>query len=125
MGLDASKLVVQQHIDAFFQYVYVVGPFNFIHRVSFLRTWHNSKMAKSLICAVVGVASRFINLDTTRQDCESAGFPSNAMDEAERIVLQDIRHTTIPKLQILLLLIYDRTMSGDLSAVWHLTALAS
>ena len=123
--LDVSKIVIQQHIEAFFQYIHIVGPFNYIHRGSFMRTWHIGKMAKSLLRAVVGVASRFMNLDSNSQDTGAASFPQSLLDEVERETLCDIRHSTIPKLQIILLLLYDRSMSGDLSAVWNLAALAA
>lgn len=117
---------MQQHIDAFFQYVYVAGPLNYIHRGSFLRAWHGGRLAKTLLGAVVGVTTRFMNLDKAdRQSGDVHATFRRWLDDIQREVVLDFRHTTIPKLQILLLLIYDRTMSGDLQTVWYLTALAS
>ncbi|KAF7557710.1 hypothetical protein G7Z17_g452 [Cylindrodendrum hubeiense] len=116
-GVDASKAIVQQHIDAFFQFVYPSGTFNFIHRGSFLRSWHNGKMSPSLLRTVVGVASRFMDLDQ--------GPGRKWVEESEREVLADLDLISIPKLQILLLLIFDRTGAAKLSAAWYLISLAA
>jgi hypothetical protein len=89
-----------------------------------MRTWHKGKIARNLLCAVVGAASRFMDLSSAQQG-DNGFSPSALLDEAEQNILRDMKHTTIPKLQILLILLYDRTMSGGLSTVWYLTALAS
>lgn len=126
-AVEISKLILQQHIDAFFQYVHRAGPFNFIHRGSLMRTFHKGKMARSLLLAIAGVASRYMDLDHRDfKDCPRKNLPGPAWaDEAERDVVRDVNLISIPKLQILLILIFDRAASGRLSAVWFLSALAS
>ncbi|KAH8892792.1 hypothetical protein GQ53DRAFT_763917 [Thozetella sp. PMI_491] len=76
-AVDPRKIVIQQHIDIFFQSNEMVSP--------------------------------------------GPGW----LEEAEREVLRDIDSISIPKLQILLLLTFDCTAKGRLSAVWYLSSLAS
>lgn len=116
-SVDASKGIIQQHIDAFFQYVYPTSTFNFIHRGSFLRSWHKGLMSPSLLRASVGIARRYMGLDQ-----EPA---ARWLEESERDVLTDLNLISIPKLQILLFLIFDRSASANFSAVWYLLSLAA
>ncbi|OBT81967.1 hypothetical protein VE02_10017 [Pseudogymnoascus sp. 03VT05] len=122
--IDSSKSIIQLHIDAFFQYVYAVAPFDFIHRGSLMRTWHKGTMSRSLTCAVAGVASRFMDLDVRPLNGICRPGPSWC-DEAERDIICDMDLISIPKLQILLLLIFDRVASGKMSSAWYLAAQAS
>lgn len=121
LSLDPSKCVIQLHIDAFFQFIYPAGPYSFMHRGSFLRSWHSGKMARSLVLVVVGVASRFTDLKSLGSSVPGVEW----VDEAEREIVGNLDLISIPKLQILLLLIYDRIAAGKLAAVWSLLALAS
>lgn len=115
--VDTSKAVIQQHLDAFFQYVYPTATFNFIHRGSFLHSWHKDVLSRSLLRATVGVARRFMDLDR-----EPA---IRWLEESERDVVADLDLISIPKLQILLLLIFDRLASAKFSSTWYLMSLAS
>lgn len=125
--VEISKLILQQHIDAFFQYVHRAGPFNFIHRGSLMRTFHKGKMARSLLLAIAGVASRYMDLDHRDfKGCPRKSLPGPSWaNQAERDVIRDLDLISIPKLQIVLILIFDRAASGRLSAAWFLASLAS
>lgn len=125
-NVDASKLIIQQHIDAFFQFVYPAGTFNFMHRGSFLRAWHNGNMSRSLLRTVAGVASRFMDLAHHEGENAASTLPGPEWtNEAEREICRDLDLLSIPKLQILLLLIFDRMATGRASVVWFLLSLAA
>ncbi|KAH8890686.1 hypothetical protein GQ53DRAFT_170587 [Thozetella sp. PMI_491] len=114
---DPSKAILQQHVDAFFEYVYPAASFNFIHRGSFLRTWHNGNISRSLICTIAAVASRFIGRSG---HASPPGF-RRWIEEVQREIVCDLEVVSLPKLQILLLLIYDHIASGNVTTVWYLT----
>lgn len=78
-------------------------------------------MARSLLLVVAGVASRFTDLKSLGSSAPGGEW----VDEAEREIVGNLDLISIPKLQILLLLVYDRIASGKLAAVWSLLALAS
>ncbi|KAI0015451.1 hypothetical protein F4780DRAFT_74236 [Xylariomycetidae sp. FL0641] len=117
-GVDPSKPIIRQHIDAFFEFVHPTAPFSFIHRGGFLRTWHAGKLSKSLICVVAAVASRYLG-------AHDGGPGQNWVDEAEREITRDFEVVSLPKLQILLLLVYDRIASGKLTSAWYLVTIAA
>lgn len=118
--IDPSKSIIRAHIDAFFEFVHPAGVFNFIHRGSFLRTWHRGKISKPLLCVLAGVASRFMNV------AGGSTSPARAwVDDIQREITGDLETISLPKLQIILILIYDRLAAGKLTTVWYLTSLAS
>lgn len=122
-AVDERKVILQQHVDAFFQYVYTTGPYNFIHKGAFLRAWHNGVMDPNLLRIVTGIASRFIGNDS--QDAHKVRPGAEWVDQVEREVLQNIETISIPRLQAMLLLVFDRSAAGRLASVWHLLALAA
>ncbi|KAJ3519530.1 hypothetical protein NM208_g14092 [Fusarium decemcellulare] len=116
-SVDASKYMIQQHVDAFFRYVYSTSVFNFIHRGSFLRSWHKGRLSPSLLRTVAGVASRYMDL--------AHGPAKDWLEETERSILADWSLISIPKLQMLLLLIFNRIMAAELPAAWFLMSMAA
>lgn len=82
-------------------------------------------MSRSLLRTVAGVASRFMDLARNRDEGTPALPGPGWTDEAEREITRDLDLLSIPKLQILLLLIFDRMARGRVSAVWYLLSLAA
>ncbi|KAJ5093299.1 hypothetical protein N7456_009160 [Penicillium angulare] len=84
-------------------------------------------MAQALERAVAGAAYRFMSLQQTSNHSVSLDESpiSNWCDEAEYAVMRDLNVLSIPRLQIILILIYDRMALGKLATVWHLVSMAS
>ncbi|ETS81613.1 hypothetical protein PFICI_06615 [Pestalotiopsis fici W106-1] len=125
-SLDLRRSILQIHIDAFFHHVWTTSAFNFIHKGSFLRSWHTGAMAKNLVRVVTSVSSRFVSNRPRSDNGDSFDYPGPKwLADVELAVFRDLSSLSIPRLQILLLLIFDHLASGRLVTAWNLLALAS
>lgn len=125
-SLDLRRSILQIHIDAFFHHVWTTSAFNFIHKGSFLRSWHTGGMARNLVRAVTSVASRFVSRRSEPDKGDSLEYPGPRwLADVELAVFRDLNSLSIPRLQILLLLTFDHLASGRLVTAWNLLSLAS
>lgn len=83
-------------------------------------------MARNLIRVVTSVASRFVSKGPQSDKEDSSDYPGPRwLADVELAILRDLNSLSIPRLQILLLLIFDHMASGRLVTAWNLLALAS
>ncbi|CAK7227525.1 hypothetical protein SBRCBS47491_006599 [Sporothrix bragantina] len=61
---NVPKLVLIQHIDAFFRYVYPCQANGFLHRGTLLRQFHAGTINRKVLLAVCAVSSRFVAVNS-------------------------------------------------------------
>ncbi|KAJ5655249.1 hypothetical protein N7507_007199 [Penicillium longicatenatum] len=101
---------IQQTLTAFFQHVYPIPIFSFVHRTSLMQR-HQAGMAdEALILAITGLTALLTGKENQAQ---SAGTIS--VDRAESMVLQNLDHPTILTVQALVLVIGHHLFSHKLA----------
>ncbi|KAK1987286.1 hypothetical protein LZ30DRAFT_580353 [Colletotrichum cereale] len=102
--LNSNKTIIKQHIDAFFDFVYPIPCYGFIHKATFCRSWaqesHNPRLLKAM-CSVTAryiasgdvirlqQATRWIH-ETEMQLLMRLGEPS--MSDIEALILVTLDH---------------------------------
>lgn len=113
--------ILRQCVDAFFQHVWPVAPFDFIHKGSCMRVWHHGKLSQAILRTLAALGARFVTSESTFH----LGLQAQRwISRVEKNITSDLETISLPKLQIILLLIYDRLASGKHATVWQLTAMA-
>ncbi|KAH6870652.1 fungal-specific transcription factor domain-containing protein [Alternaria rosae] len=97
--LGCDRAVIRQHIDAYYDYIYPVPIFSFLHRAEFLGQYTAGIVSPALLLAVCGVSSRF--LSSAR---ERAGMIKSWIEQAETIIFQNMGKMNVSDVQALMLL---------------------
>lgn len=116
--------VLDQHLDAFFTYVYPCQANAFIHRGTLLRDVQSGRANEKLLLAICAIASRFLPSNQRsipfRQD--SAQAQGWAREAKTMLVLEEMSMDTVAT--ALLLAKYDMN-SGKYGTAWMLSSIAN
>jgi hypothetical protein len=118
--IGCSRAVVREHIDAYFDYIYPIPVYSFLHRADFLAQYASSLVPSMLLLAVCGIASRFLPADK--------GKPGQArawIELSEKMVNQSLGQNTITAVQTLMIIALYHTHNHQTSKSSLYLALAS
>lgn len=118
LGCDSST--VRRHIDAFFEYIYPVPTFNFLHRADFIRQYSSGEAPPALLLAVCGAASRFLP-----DSAERTALTISWIDRSESIILRSLGRFEVVHVQTMMILLNFRAGNHQMGKATHLLALAS
>lgn len=97
--LGCDRRVIRQHIDAYFEYIYPVPIFSFLHRAELLSQFTAATIYPALLLAICGLSARFMTPSKER------GTQAKSWIElAEKIVFRDFGKINIANVQTLMLL---------------------
>lgn len=85
---------MRQHIDAYFEYIYPVPLYSFLHRADFLNRYTKGETTPALLLAVCAVSSRFLH-----DAAQAARQGKSWIEKAERMLFQNLGRTTLENLQ--------------------------
>ncbi|TDZ30281.1 hypothetical protein C8035_v003126 [Colletotrichum spinosum] len=58
--LSSNKTIIKQHIDAFFDFVYPIPCYGFVHKATFCQSWAQDTHNPRLLKAMCGLTARYI-----------------------------------------------------------------
>ncbi|KAJ5722990.1 hypothetical protein N7488_001025 [Penicillium malachiteum] len=119
MGLSGDKIFVESHIDAYFESLNAIPQYSFIHKPSFLRSFHQNTLDPLLLRFICGIASRFI------QPGLQQGYVAAWLKEVEAQVWPKLSEMKVGNLQILLSLICWYSVERKVSNLWTASAMAA
>ncbi|KAJ5299276.1 hypothetical protein N7476_010833 [Penicillium atrosanguineum] len=114
----ADKTFLESHVTAFFEYFNSIPQYNFIHKPTFLRSFHHNNLDPLFLRCVCGIASRFVQPNTE-------DYTSDWLREVEAQIWPRISEMKVQNLQILLLLICWYSLSRKISSMWTASAMAA
>ncbi|KAI0434906.1 hypothetical protein F5Y09DRAFT_155196 [Xylaria sp. FL1042] len=109
--------MVAEHIDSYFDYLYPLPFFSFLHKPTVIRRCRDGTVNEPLKFAICAVTSLHLRR-------AALSHPTWAQ-EAEQLILQQIGRPSIFHLQALLLVIRYRIESGEFPTAFMLAALAA
>ena len=101
-----STHVVNQHIDAFFQFIHPIPSFNFVHRASLLHSWSRKAHSTLLIKVICGISNRFIS-----SGCDAQEVTARWIEEAEVEALFRLEQPVMSDIEALMLLTLNLSIS--------------
>lgn len=117
-SMDCEPSLVRQLIDAYFEYIYPIPVFNFLHRADFLQAWSAGQIPSYLIWAICGAAARFLSEEVPNH------YRDSWVDQAETAILQHVGHISLSRLQALMVILFDRAANQQFGKVFNLLAIA-
>jgi hypothetical protein len=117
--LGCSKATVRQHIDAYFEYVYPVPVFSFLHRAELLGQYTIGMISPALLLTVCGVSSRFLLSANERR-----GQARSWIEQAEIIIFESLGKATLANTQALMILTLYHTQNHQNSKAFFYLSLA-
>ncbi|OKL58639.1 hypothetical protein UA08_06242 [Talaromyces atroroseus] len=115
---------LESHVQAFFEYLYPIPAYRFIHKGLFLRSFYQNQVDPLLLQCVCGVAARFIRPRRHQQD-KALDYAQNWLKQAEVQTWQRIGEMKIQTLQTMLLLICWHSIERNISSVWILSGVVA
>jgi hypothetical protein len=97
--LGCDRTIVRQHIDAYYDYIYPIPNFSFLHRAELLGQYAAGTVPPALLLAVCGVSSRFLPSAKER-----ANMIKSWIERAETIIFRSMGKTDLASIQTLVLL---------------------
>ncbi|EXJ82269.1 hypothetical protein A1O3_06082 [Capronia epimyces CBS 606.96] len=95
--------VMRKIFDAFFEHIYPIPVFSFLHRASLLQLYQSGRADQGLLFAIIA-----LTVLLTDVDAETGVSASRYMDFAQGPVLQQLERPSVTKLQVLVLAIRFR-----------------
>lgn len=111
---------MRQHIDAYFEFIYPIPLYNFLHRADFLSRYTAGTISPALLLAVCALSSRF--LSSTPQAARQAKL---WIDTAERMHFQSLGRTTLEGIQALMIVALHYTYCINATKSFLYVALAA
>ncbi|KAK9327533.1 fungal-specific transcription factor domain-containing protein [Lipomyces starkeyi] len=118
--LGPEKEIIENHIKAFFEYVYPIPGNSFIHRALFLQNWTKQTHNPILLKAMCGASARFISKDPDHER-QALIWSSEALSQ----VLKMLAKPSVVTIQSLLLIIFTQASLRNFSSVMALSALTA
>ncbi|KAF2821007.1 hypothetical protein CC86DRAFT_470803 [Ophiobolus disseminans] len=97
--LEIDSSTIRQHIDAYFEYVYPVPVFSFLHRADFLSQYVSDTLCSALLLLVCAISSRFLPPFGSRPSAAKSWI-----ERAETMLFQRLGKWTVEDLKALMLL---------------------
>lgn len=117
--LAGNKIILESHVNTYFEYLNTIPQYSFIHKASFLRNFHHNTLDPLFLRCVCGIASRFVQ-ERPRHD-----YVSEWLKEVEVQMWPRMAEMKVQSLQILLLLIFWYSLERKISNMWTSSAMAA
>jgi hypothetical protein len=117
---EVDKLIMKACVDAFFDYIYPIPAFSFIHRVSFMQNFDEKDYSHPLVQAACGAGSLFLGENGYHRQLGKAWI-----EEAEIFALKNVDDFTLTNIQILLILTFYFAASRQFRKVMTLLSIAT
>ncbi|KAH7303486.1 hypothetical protein B0I35DRAFT_485176 [Stachybotrys elegans] len=109
-GLSLAKAVSRQHIDAYFEFIYPIPFYGFLHRASLLQRWSQGTLNPCLLLGMAGVTSRYLNL---RNESRGEHGPEpDWIQEAETRLLSRLAEPRTSDVEAWMLITMNHFLSG-------------
>ncbi|UPK92688.1 hypothetical protein LCI18_003623 [Fusarium solani-melongenae] len=119
LGID--RLVVKQHIDTFFEFIYPIPCYGFLHRASLLQAWSRGHLSPLVLRAICGLTARFIRPN----DAKHATLARKWIQETESELLSRLSQPRVSDIEAWLLVTFDQYLSRQFSKMLVSMSLAS
>ncbi|RSL77899.1 hypothetical protein CEP51_008674 [Fusarium floridanum] len=111
LELGVDKLVVKQHIDAFFEFIYPIPCYGFLHRASLLQAWSRGQLSPLVLRAICSLTTRFIHPN----DPKHADLARKWIQETESELLSRLAEPRVSDVEAWLLVTLDQYLSRQFS----------
>lgn len=118
--LGCDRTVARKHIDAFFEFIYPIPTYSFLHRADFLRQYSLGSLPPLLLLAVCGTASRFLSSSK-----EATSRAKAWIEAAEADVLRNLGETKTYHVEALMILGYNRRCNHQSGKTFFFVSLAA
>jgi hypothetical protein len=104
---DLSKVVIRQHLDAYFEQVAPIPCYGFLHYASLIHKWQHGKCNPRLLKAICGVTARFLASDNS----DGLIGPSCWIEEAEKEIMSHPDSLAVSDIEALMLIALEHGMA--------------
>ncbi|KAI8716260.1 hypothetical protein NCS52_00919100 [Fusarium sp. LHS14.1] len=111
LELGVGRHAVKQHIDAFFEFIYPIPCYGFLHRASLLQAWSRGHLSPLVLRAICGLTTRFIHPN----DPKHASLARKWIQEAEADLLSRLAQPRVSDVEAWLLVTLDQYLSRQFS----------
>ncbi|EEU35061.1 uncharacterized protein NECHADRAFT_44807, partial [Fusarium vanettenii 77-13-4] len=109
---EASTLhAVKQYIEAFFEFIYPIPCYGFLHRASLLQAWSRGHLSPLVLRAICGLTTRFIH----QNDPTHTTLARKWIQEAESELLSRLSEPRVSDVEAWLLVTLDQYLSRQFS----------
>lgn len=117
----SNKALVRQCIEAFFEHVYPIPCYSYLHRPTFLRKWSQGFSEIRLLKAVCGLGARFICNDQS----EHQALLTDWMNAAETEVMGNLATFSVTDVETLQLVALDHCITRQFARMMIASGLAA
>lgn len=118
--LKCDKITVRQHIDAFFEFIYPIPGYSFLHRADILRLYSLGNLPSVVLLAICGAASRFLSVSDT-----AIARAKSWIDAAESKVLKGLGEARPYHTEALMILGFNRRCNHQSGKTFFFVSLAA
>ncbi|KAK5086700.1 hypothetical protein LTR05_003868 [Lithohypha guttulata] len=118
--LNLNNDDVSRILDIFFKDIQPVPVFSFMHRASVLQRYQAGLLDKALLLTIIGLTTCLTQFENA-----TSAFTTTCMSIAEDLVLRDIEHPSVLKLQALVLVVKYKTYVKQFASAFMLFGLAA
>ncbi|KAJ5772735.1 hypothetical protein N7457_007631 [Penicillium paradoxum] len=119
---DPSPAKTTELVYSFFEHLYPVPSFAFLHPASTLAQCKEATLERPLVLAICALTSFHVNVNGLAVSREKS---TEWVSDAEEIIWRRLEHPSMPQLQALLLTISYRMATGRYEKAFMLTAIAA
>lgn len=119
MGLASDRVFLEGHINAYFEYFHTIPQFSFLHKASFLRSFHQDTLDPLVLRCICGIASRFVSPNSDRT------YVSQWLEEVEAQIWSRTGTMKVQNLQLIVLLLCWYSLERKISYMWTASAMAT
>ncbi|KAH7067374.1 fungal-specific transcription factor domain-containing protein [Paraphoma chrysanthemicola] len=102
--LGVTKDIIRRHIDAYFEFIYPIPVFSFLHRAEFLGRFASGTVPPALLLAVCAASSRFLATTERSQD-----LAKSWIEKSERMLFQNMGKWQLESVQAIVILMICST----------------
>ncbi|KZL64658.1 nitrate assimilation regulatory protein [Colletotrichum tofieldiae] len=119
--LNSNKTIVKQHIDAFFDFVYPIPCYAFVHKATFCQSWAQGTHNPRLLKAMCGLTARYI----ASGDTERLQQATRWIQETEMQLLVRLSEPSMSDIEALMLTTLDHIIARRFSKMLVSACLAA
>ncbi|TIC89785.1 putative transcriptional regulatory protein [Colletotrichum higginsianum] len=119
--LNANKTIVKQHIDAFFDFVYPIPCYAFVHKATFCQSWAQGTHNPRLLKAMCGLTARYIASGDTARLRQATRW----IQESEMQLLMRLSEPSMSDIEALMLTTLDHIIARRFSKMLVSACLAA
>ncbi|KAF6823356.1 nitrate assimilation regulatory protein [Colletotrichum plurivorum] len=123
LGLELSlnKSIIKQHIDAFFDCVYTIPCYGFIHKATFCQSWAQDTHNPRLLKAICGLTARYV----ASGDAGRLQQATRWIQEAEMQLFMRLSEPSLSDIEALMLTTLDHIIARRFSKMLISACLAA